>query len=648
LTKHTILFLAANPLGTDRLALDQEARSIQVALERSGHRDRFELVTRWAAQPLDLLDELRKLKPTVVHFSGHSRRGEPGEPRPGARAHRDIVDGADLLDCEYMHGLYFQGPDGGPRLVSTAALQDTFGAAGSSVKLVVLSACYSEVQAEALLAHVGCVVGMGGSIRDDATRSFAIGFYGGIGEGESVAAAYQQGRAAISLEGLPDKERPQLKIRDGIDADRLVLADPDIGKPGQPHEADAALTRRGWAWYSSVESVESGDVSVLAILETIAASAVYAWIAWRSGTLHLTISACVAPFLLMRTDRSESRALDWFHLIFKPESIEDGFWRNDPSFSFGARPDLISMLRSPFLLFIIGPPFVALGFLLVTAAPAVALRALATATIVVRQPLKSISAIPQNLWRSMVSVDSCCRLELLHGAYRRYGSGSYDAKTHLALMPWAGIKKLLSVGDNVGPMQSLFSGLCGLAIAPVILVPALFYRWSLKGSALIYSPLVWIVRTATARPLRTHLHDILKLAYYRVARTFALLVILAFVAKAYIYYAWSDLALPWGDIPGSRFLDVVLMPEAFPPWQIASVINALLAWCLYLTVDWVVVRWDQGAHISERVVESILRWLSLVRGLLSVYTIFCSIYLVASLSGRFDLPSMGARILPWR
>ena len=71
MTKHTILFLAANPVGTDRLALDREARAIQVELERSGHRDRFELVTRWAAEPLDLLRELRKLKPTIVRFGGH-------------------------------------------------------------------------------------------------------------------------------------------------------------------------------------------------------------------------------------------------------------------------------------------------------------------------------------------------------------------------------------------------------------------------------------------------------------------------------------------------------------------------------------------------------------------------------------------------
>jgi hypothetical protein len=68
--KHVILFLAANPSNTGRLALDREARSIHVELKRSGYRDRFDFVTRWAAEPLDLLRELRELKPTIVHFSG--------------------------------------------------------------------------------------------------------------------------------------------------------------------------------------------------------------------------------------------------------------------------------------------------------------------------------------------------------------------------------------------------------------------------------------------------------------------------------------------------------------------------------------------------------------------------------------------------
>jgi hypothetical protein len=223
--KHTILFLAANPAGTDRLALDREAHDIQAELERSGHRDRFEFVTRWAVEPLDLLRELRKLRPTIVHFSGHggstsvaSRRGE---------LRRDIVaaDPAAIGDRpDARTGLYFQGPDGRPQFVSAAALEATFGAAGSSVQLVVLNACYSEPQAQALLAHVDCVVGMSGSILDDAARVFAVGFYGGLGERESVEAACKQGRAAIHLAGLRDHDRPQLAVRRGVDARRLVLA----------------------------------------------------------------------------------------------------------------------------------------------------------------------------------------------------------------------------------------------------------------------------------------------------------------------------------------------------------------------------------------------------------------------------------------
>jgi hypothetical protein len=170
--KHTILFLAANPLGTDRLALDQEARAIQAELEHSGYRDRFEFVTRWAAEPLDLLRELRKLKPAVVHFSGHSGGGHmPDTPGRG----RDVIVDSGSSSSGARQGLYFQNSDGEAQWVSAEAMAQTFGAAGASVKLVVLNACYSD-QAAALLTHVPCVVGMAGSIVDHAARTFAIGF----------------------------------------------------------------------------------------------------------------------------------------------------------------------------------------------------------------------------------------------------------------------------------------------------------------------------------------------------------------------------------------------------------------------------------------------------------------------------------------
>src|SRR3954465_9470544 len=180
--KHTILFLAANPSGTDRLALDREARSIQVELERSGYRDCFEFVSRWAAEPLDLLRELRRLKPTVVHFSGHGGQRAPRD-QPSSQAvarvrrapGREVADDQERHGGELEHGLLFQGTDGRAQIVSSAVLGETFGAVSASVKVVVLNACYSDAHARALRAHVDCIVGMTGAIDGVSARIFAIG-----------------------------------------------------------------------------------------------------------------------------------------------------------------------------------------------------------------------------------------------------------------------------------------------------------------------------------------------------------------------------------------------------------------------------------------------------------------------------------------
>ncbi|HEX4418322.1 MAG TPA: CHAT domain-containing protein [Kofleriaceae bacterium] len=220
--KHVILFLAANPRDTSQLALDREARAIQLELKRSGYRDRFELVTWWAAEPLDLLRALRERPPTIVHFSGHGAR--PANVA-GSTSGRDIVVDFELgPDASAPSGVMFARADGSGQVVTPAAFGQTLAAAGVQVRLVVLNACFTAPMAQALAAHVDCVVGMTGAIHDDAARIFSIGFYGGLGEQASVAAAFAHGKAAVNLEGLPDVDRPQLVVRDGFDVAKLILA----------------------------------------------------------------------------------------------------------------------------------------------------------------------------------------------------------------------------------------------------------------------------------------------------------------------------------------------------------------------------------------------------------------------------------------
>src|SRR5213078_3101136 len=105
--KHVILFLAANPRDTGRLALDQEARAIHAELKRTGYRDRFDFVTRWAAKPLDLLREVRELRPAVVHVSGHGTAGMTSTHE--STCNRDVVDGEGSRSDP--RGFYFHGVD---------------------------------------------------------------------------------------------------------------------------------------------------------------------------------------------------------------------------------------------------------------------------------------------------------------------------------------------------------------------------------------------------------------------------------------------------------------------------------------------------------------------------------------------------------
>ena len=210
--KHTILCLTSDSSEADgSIQLGRQASAIRNELERSCARGQFEVVTQLAAEPMDLLRVLRKLKPTVVYFVSSGL--ETTESRPG-----------QVLAGDRFEGLFFRGRGGRPQFLSPSSVEETFGAAGQSVRLVVLSGCYVDLQAEALLRHVDCVVGTRGTVQPEATQAYAVGFMGAIGDHESVAAAHKQACAAINLEGLGGGEPPQMKVRPGVDASKLVLA----------------------------------------------------------------------------------------------------------------------------------------------------------------------------------------------------------------------------------------------------------------------------------------------------------------------------------------------------------------------------------------------------------------------------------------
>ena len=93
---------------------------------------------------------------------------------------------------------------------------------------------------------------------------------------------------------------------------------------------------------------------MLAIAETLIAAAVFLWIAATWGTQHLTISACIAPLLLLRTPKSQSLGLQMaspcLGLISNVLTIENRLARRSGVSNFFARPLLpIGFLLALFL-----------------------------------------------------------------------------------------------------------------------------------------------------------------------------------------------------------------------------------------------------------------------------------------------------------
>ena len=194
--KTKILFLAANPSGTHQLALDNECREIEEKIRASKHRDSLELVTKWAVRPLDLLQHFNDHSAHVIHFSGHGSVSE------------EII---------------FSDSNGKPQAVGQAALKQLFKTLKDKIRLVILNACYSRAQAEAITEVVDCAVGMNKAIGDRAAIVFAAAFYQAIGFGRSIGDAFESGKTAIMLEGIPEDQTPELIFRKGIDPATIFL-----------------------------------------------------------------------------------------------------------------------------------------------------------------------------------------------------------------------------------------------------------------------------------------------------------------------------------------------------------------------------------------------------------------------------------------
>lgn len=237
--KPTILFLASSPDDQAPIRLDEEMRAIEQKINGSEHRNAFELESKCATRPDDLIQHLNAYRPTVVHFSGHG--GEAGELVLMDEARRS-------------------------KPVAPSALKALFSTLKGNIRLVVLNACYSKTQAVAIADVIDCVIGMNDEIGDTAAIKFAASFYRAVCFGCSVREAFEQGRVSLMLEGIPEESTPELIVRKGVNAKAIYLASDSISSRGRIGSAPSKATEVSYSQQKLV--LDFGVSSEIPVNET--------------------------------------------------------------------------------------------------------------------------------------------------------------------------------------------------------------------------------------------------------------------------------------------------------------------------------------------------------------------------------------------
>jgi len=200
--KVRILFLSANPWTTSRILVDEEAREVFERLQEGPFRSEFELHKHAATRPIDLQRLLLLYQPQIVHFSGHGTKRQK---------------------------LILGGVAGRGKTVDSLGLAEVFALYKGHLKLVLLNACFTKLQARSIAQVIDYSVGTGKGIGDKAGVAFAGAFYRALGFGRSVRAAFESARAELALTKMPRTQGIELFVREGLNENELF---PHFNEPG--------------------------------------------------------------------------------------------------------------------------------------------------------------------------------------------------------------------------------------------------------------------------------------------------------------------------------------------------------------------------------------------------------------------------------
>jgi len=438
---------------------------------------------------------------------------------------------------------------------------------------------------------------------------------------------------------------------------------------------------KSFRWYSTVESAEKLEFSVLAAVESVGAVTLSLWLAWYFQTyMHLVGAIVVAPLLLLRTEESVELGLRWFggfsefmsrnaERFAKLTGITDQgavmifysliglifiiplLWFIVPFYSW--LPITVICVFGWLLLFtpvkyrllnklvkyrllnkleklavtVVGVAAIEAGIEVRIGVGSLIIKFAATTftcfqQLLLRRSGTCLHVIPLNWYRIVLATDMAHPPEFLPGIESRQYQILTDKISQLRFSRWM---------DNLTTQEDVFIKIMDIMRGAFLFLPALLYRWSLKSSALFYLPFLWIIGTSVQRQqLQLHLDEQLTLwresALAMIGLIYAFIVVIFFtIVPLCLRIKLQHLALPQHEL-----IDLIVpffMTFEWEAWHVARLLGALITIGTWFYVDKILIQRRFRQEVGDTEAQVIFHLLR-IRQLLSLFTLGCGFYVL--------------------
>jgi hypothetical protein len=301
--------------------------------------------------------------------------------------------------------------------------------------------------------------------------------------------------------------------------------------------------------------------------------------------------------------------------------------------------EFVKIINIPFciLLDILMPVFIFVIFTII--------RMYSILETLIRHPIMSIGAIPGNWRRVVLCTDIGTAPEVLPGIEE-------TSRAAIRHYRFSNRMRLLRSTTSV-PSGGLLNSISKftLLLSPLsYVIGAEIYRWSVKSTAWLWSPLLWVVHTAfDDNDILDTIARIRHLIIYKVMANYSVIVLSIFTFRILLYQIIkNNFDQIEGDFP-SVFIKLLAIDPIFiiPLWHLAAMVSALLFLITFLICDYIEYDRQSRHSVPLEPAKIGIRVLATVRSCLGVYTTLCMLYIVATEVPNWHLPPLGDRVFPW-